>query len=123
MMYLISCFFVAVALLLGILEYFFKVNLFEVGYTCIIHAITGFYCPACGGSHAFLYLIHGKLLLSIKSNPFVLYLAITGGSFFVTQTLMRISRGKIKALHFHVLFVYLGVFLLLLNCILKNIVQ
>lgn len=88
--------------------------------SCPIYSKTGIFCPACGGTRAFFYLVKGQVLNSILSNPFVLYLAVTGGLFFFSQLLRRITRGRIHGMHFYLLYVYIGISLLLLNCIYKN---
>ncbi|MDD6380922.1 MAG: DUF2752 domain-containing protein [Lachnospiraceae bacterium] len=41
---------------------------------CLFHKVTGLYCPGCGGTRAFLYLIHGHPLLSLWYHPFVIYM-------------------------------------------------
>jgi hypothetical protein len=41
---------------------------------CLFHKVTGLYCPGCGGTRAFVYLIHGHPLLSLWYHPFVLYM-------------------------------------------------
>ncbi len=47
---------------------------------CLFHALTGFYCPGCGTTRAFWYLVHGHPLRALGENalfmlllPFVLY--------------------------------------------------
>lgn len=40
---------------------------------CLFHAMTGLYCPGCGGTRAVGYLLQGRLLLSLRYHPLVLY--------------------------------------------------
>ena len=40
---------------------------------CLFRAMTGLYCPGCGGTRAVQYLLQGRLLLSLRYHPLVLY--------------------------------------------------
>lgn len=47
---------------------------------CPLHALTGYFCPGCGTTRAFWYLVHGHPLRALGENvlsmlvlPFVLY--------------------------------------------------
>lgn len=97
---------------------FFDLTILHI--PCPIYSKTGIYCPACGGTRAFYYLMSGQILNSFKSNPFVLYLTVTGGLFFLSQLLYRLTRGRIHGLHFRLIYVYTGIALMLINCIYKN---
>ena len=68
------------------------------GFPCLFHLITGFYCPGCGGTRAVKYLLHGQILKSIRYRPLVFY-----------------------AVKRYQEFVYLGVVVILINWVLKNI--
>jgi hypothetical protein len=37
---------------------------------CQFHALTGFYCPGCGGTRATYQLLHGNLLMALHENAF-----------------------------------------------------
>jgi len=43
---------------------------------CIIQELFGIYCPGCGGTRAFLALLHFDVLQSLRCNPGVIVLAI-----------------------------------------------
>ena len=47
----------------------------NIGF-CIIKKITNIPCPACGTTRAVLFLLDGKLLQSIKQNPFGLFVVL-----------------------------------------------
>lgn len=40
---------------------------------CVILRISGFPCPACGGSRAVYYLFTGNIYKSLQNNPIVIY--------------------------------------------------
>lgn len=62
---------------------------------CIFQRLTGFYCPGCGGTRALLALFHGRLLRSLVYHPFVPYSVGVGGWFMLSQTIQRLSGGRI----------------------------
>ena len=65
----------------------------------------------------------GQLLESFYLHPFVPYIAIVGGWFMISQTIERLSRGKIKiALNFRMVYVWIALALIFINVIYKNIV-
>lgn len=43
---------------------------------CPFHALTGLWCPACGGLRATSDLLHGEVTAALSSNLFVLPLAV-----------------------------------------------
>ena len=36
---------------------------------CVLHLITGLYCPGCGSARALHQLLHGNLLMAVRFNP------------------------------------------------------
>ena len=89
---------------------------------CTLHSITGYYCPGCGGTRAVYALFQGKFLTSLFYQPFILYTAVIGGWFMVSQTIERCSRGKIHiGMHFRPIWAYIGIGIIFLNCIVKNL--
>lgn len=106
--------------------YFILRNVFHfdiIDYTngCTFNKWTGFYCPGCGGTRAVFALIRGNVFKSLYLHPFVPYVAVIGGWFMISQTIERLSRGKIKiALHFRMIYVWIALALILFNVIWKN---
>ena len=43
-------------------------------YRCPFHAVTGWYCPGCGGTRALGALLHGDLAGALRDNLFALTL-------------------------------------------------
>lgn len=109
-----------------VLVYLFVKNVFHVDiidYTlpCTLYTWTGFYCPGCGGTRSVFALLRGDILRSVYLHPFVPYAAIVGGWFMISQTIERISRGRIKiALHFRMIYVWIALAIIFINVIYKN---
>ena len=61
-------------------------------YRCPFHAVTGWYCPGCGGTRAIIALFHGDVAAAWRDNAFALTLAplAFGLSVFGSE---RINRG------------------------------
>ena len=77
------------ALGVGAVVFFFNPSAYVFYPTCQFHALTGLYCPGCGGTRAVYELLHGRILLALKDNAlFVLALpalAVWGARFVVQQ--------------------------------------
>ena len=90
---------------------------------CMIHAVTGIYCPGCGGTRAAYALLCGKPLLSLYYHPIVLYTVVVGAAFLVTQTIGRLSRGRFRAVvHFRPVYLWIALALVVINCFVKNFI-
>ncbi len=89
---------------------------------CTLYTWTGFYCPGCGGTRAVFALSKGQILRSFYLHPFVPYGAIVGGWFMISQTVERLTKGKIKvALHFRMIYAWIALALILINFLWKNV--
>lgn len=92
-------------------------------YSCMLHELTGYYCPGCGGTRAFFYLMHGKIAASFIAHPIILFAAVLGGWFMISQTIERISRGKIKiGMHFRAIYLWIALAVIIINFLVKNLV-
>jgi hypothetical protein len=60
------------------------------GPVCLFHALTGLYCPGCGGLRAAHHMLHGEIAESVRYNPIVLVLPFL----LATAVLDRGRRGK-----------------------------
>lgn len=88
---------------------------------CALHAMTGYYCPGCGGTRAVYALMHGKILRSIYYHPFVFYVAVVGIWFMISQTIERLTKGKVSiALHFRQAYIWIAILLIICNFVIKN---
>lgn len=89
---------------------------------CAFLSATGLYCPGCGGTRATFAFFRGHFIRSFILHPIVPYAALVCGWFMISQTIERISRHRIKiAMHFRNIYVWLGIFIILGNWIVKNI--
>lgn len=120
--YIIGWVLLAVGLLVGIL--YIKGMLPTIQMPpCMIHQMTGYYCPGCGGTRAVFALLHGKIITSLYYHPIVLYAVVVGGWFMISQTVERISRGKIRiGMHYRDLYLWLALAIVVVNCLVKNLI-
>ena len=81
---------------------------------CVFRSLTGYYCPACGGTRSFRLFLMGQPLQSVLKHPAVLYMAFLCWIWFLSFLVEKISKGRlkryrIKAWQFYVL---IGLFFL-----------
>lgn len=114
------CVAVAVA---GMILWKVKGDAFSVSLPqCMIHAVTGLYCPGCGGTRALVAFFHGQFLKSFFYHPIVVYTAVVGGCFLVSQTVERVSRRRFQiGMHFRPVYLWIALILVVGNCLVKNI--
>lgn len=120
--YIAGWLFLAVA---GVLFLVWKFNGFTIGAylpPCVFHAMTGLYCPGCGGTRAVYALLRGEVGMSLFYYPFVFYAAVLGTWFMVSQTIERISRHTLPiGLRFRPVYLWIALILILANFFVKNI--
>ena len=87
---------------------------------CLFRALTGLYCPGCGGTRAVYQLLHGHVLLALRDNAlFVLALvalAVWGARFAVRK--LR-NQQTVFQLHPKTLWMFLVV--VLIFTVLRNL--
>lgn len=95
-LYTIMCVVTIPAVLLGFLYLWFaKERLPENVTFCVFQRVLGLYCPGCGGTRAFRALLHGDIFSALYYHPGAVYGALLYVTYFISQTLMRLSRGKL----------------------------
>lgn len=87
---------------------------------CLIKEITGLCCPSCGGTRSFLSFLHGDFIASFVYNPAAFYAICYYIIFFISNTLRIITKDYIKGLKFKFVHLYIGIFLVIFNLIMKN---
>lgn len=90
---------------------------------CIFSNLFGIYCPGCGGTRALGALLHGRLLLSVWYHPLVPYIAAIYLGFMGSQGLHRLGWKKVRGWKFHNWYLWVGVVLICVNFIVKNILR
>ena len=89
---------------------------------CVVQSTFGIYCPGCGGTRAVMALLRGNFTASFISHPLVLYTAVIGGWFLLSQTIERLSRHRLKcALKYRDGYVWAALIIVIANFILKNL--
>ena len=87
---------------------------------CLFLAMTGLYCPGCGGTRAVWYLLHGHLCLSFRFHPLVPYTAMVLLMEAMTFFAAKVSgNGKLYLGH-EKGFLYLAVGIVAVNFAVKN---
>ena len=88
---------------------------------CTFERITGLYCPGCGGSRAFIALVRGDIMGSLKFHPAVLYGIIVYAVFMIRMFLLKhYGIGKEKDGRV-LIFIYIGIGIVLLQWAVKLI--
>jgi hypothetical protein len=87
---------------------------------CTFHEVTGLYCPGCGATRAARFLIRGNIKESFIFNPIVLYVCIATFIFLIFVVKYRISGRVLNKDRVILPMLYIGIFILLLNWIIKD---
>lgn len=88
---------------------------------CMMLRVTGLYCPGCGGTRAVMALLRGDIIGSLMYHPAVLYGVVLFLVFFVSQTLMRLTKGKVKGVSMKPWQLYLLLAIIGVNFIVRNV--
>lgn len=68
-------------------------------------------------------LLQGHVLKSLYYHPIVVYTAIFGSWFMISQTIQRLSKGKIAiGMRYRDIYLWIALGLVLANCLIKNLV-
>lgn len=121
-----QCYYVCLGLLIVLGILCFVCNRYHIHLAgnlsgrCILHEITGYYCPGCGGTRAFDALAHGRVLLSLFYHPVVVYTVAIMLIYVLSHTVSILSKERIKALLFRPLYLYLMIAVILVQWAIKN---
>ena len=120
--YLCGLIFLGLVMFWEAAEYFLKLE-FNLP-PCLFHRLTGLYCPGCGGTRAVRLLLTGHIWKSFLHHPGVLFAAALYLWFMVSQTIERLSKGKLEVgLPYSDRFLYWAIVVILIQCLIKNLVK
>lgn len=89
---------------------------------CIFYTKFNIYCPGCGGTRAFIHLLSGDIIKSIISNPSVFYFILFVIIYLILYAYIKLKNMEEKILtKYCTVGFYIGIFLILTNCIVRNI--
>lgn len=121
-LYTIMCIVTVPALLLGIWYLRFAREAIPQGMPgCVFQTVLGLYCPGCGGTRAFWALFRGDILKAIYYHPGAIYGVGLYLVYFISQSLMRISKGKLRGMKFCPMYLYIMLGIIVLNFIVRNV--
>lgn len=108
-------------ILYAVYSFFGKPDIFN----CKIYETWGIYCPGCGCTRAFLSLMHGNIIESLYYNPTVAYSFIITLMYLISRTVGKIIKKENAKyiMKYNPIYIYIGVGLLVITCIVKNIMK
>ncbi len=92
-------------------------------YPCIMLTVLGVYCPGCGGTRAVECLFRGNLFQSMIYHPMVPYTAVLTLCYIISHTMNIVTKGRIKAMQFRTVYLFVMLGILLLQWIGKNVLK
>jgi hypothetical protein len=87
---------------------------------CLFRAMTGLYCPGCGGTRAVQYLLQGRLLLSLRYHPLVLYALLAVAVEAISFVLAKVWGDRRLYVGHEKFLVYGAVWIAAVNFAVKN---
>lgn len=122
-LYIIACIFTGLCMVGFILYHALGLHIAGEGPKCFMNAYWHIYCPGCGGTRAFDYLMHGNFIKSIMAHPVDIYLAILYFSYFfrATYTFLIKKDGKLYY-EFHPWTLILLLVIIVVFFIIRNII-
>ncbi len=121
-LYIVGWCILAALLLLGVFLNITGMELSALLGPCALHRLTGLYCPGCGGTRAMRALFAGEFVQAFVYHPFIPFIAVFGTWFIISQTVERVSGGRIKiAMHFREVYMWIALGIIGVNFLVKNL--
>lgn len=121
--YIVGWIFLGAFALFMVVTYVLHWNVLHIFPPCSFNALTHYYCPGCGATRAVVSMIHGDFIRSLFYHPFILYTAVVGGWFMLSQTVDRLTHHRIPiGLHYRNIYLWIALGLIFANWILKDVV-
>lgn len=73
---------------------YFIITRFGISIPCIVHKITGLYCPGCGVTRMCINLVKLDFYAAFRSNPVCIFVFPVLGIIFARRGYLYISNGK-----------------------------
>lgn len=89
--------------------------------SCFARQHVGMYCTGCGATRAVLAILHGHFFESLYFNVVVLYVVAFYSVYVLRGALYFISKGKYRYMKFHVVYVFVGLGIVVVQAIVKNV--
>lgn len=121
-LYTIMCIVTIPAIVLGLWYMKAAKELLPEGTSmCVLWQAFGVYCPGCGGTRSFRAMFQGDILKAIYFHPAAVYGVGLYLVYFISQTVMRLSKGRLPGLKFRPVYLYIMLGLIALNFIVRNV--
>ena len=93
------------------------------GSPCLMHAITGWYCPGCGGTRSVMFLLTGHPMMSFIYHPLVLYTAIVIAYMLLRHLfdMIRTKSFRTQKKYFRTSMLWVALLITIINFLVKNI--
>ncbi len=93
------------------------------GSPCLMHAITGWYCPGCGGTRSVMFLLTGHPMMSFIYHPLVLYTAIVIAYILLRHLfdMFRTKSFRTQKKYFRTTMLWVALLITVINFLVKNI--
>lgn len=88
---------------------------------CFMKTLFGIPCPGCGGTRALISFFTGNLFSAVYYNAFVVYCVIVYAVFFISHTISKISKGRIREIPFQGWYIPVALIILIIQYVLKLI--
>jgi hypothetical protein len=64
---------------------------------CMVHKLTGWYCPGCGNTRAVIALLQGDVLLSLRQNVAIALAIVTGALLYVEPVMKAFGKSDFRS--------------------------